>query len=134
MRLAVFRQVLDMSVFGGPGSTGTLGDNSVMAAMETEILPEVNEVVTLICVFAIFKVCVFASLMFSAVRSRTVSRCSRFEEERMPSPGDCRCDSIDGNLSGLPGVPRATVVVIELHGGDVPAYVISNYQSRSANG
>lgn len=46
-----------MSVFGGSGSAGgTLGDNSVMAAMETEILPEVNEVVTLICVFAIFKV------------------------------------------------------------------------------
>lgn len=47
-----------MSVFGGSSSTGngSLGDNSVMSAMETEILPEVNEVVTLICVYAIFKV------------------------------------------------------------------------------
>ncbi|XP_022650925.1 uncharacterized protein LOC111246019 [Varroa destructor] len=56
-------EVLDVSVFGDSATSrssattgvGALVDDSVMSAMETEILPEVNEVVTLICVFAIFK-------------------------------------------------------------------------------
>lgn len=60
----LFQQVLDVSVFGDSGAStssevpagGALVDDSVMSAMETQILPEVNEVVTLICVFAIFKV------------------------------------------------------------------------------
>lgn len=68
----LYEQVLDVSVFGDSGSSsdleasgnGPLADDSVMSAMETQILPEVNEVVTLICVFAIFKVSFSMSLRF----------------------------------------------------------------------
>lgn len=69
-------EVLDVSVFGNSGTLGnletpgkgTLADDSVMSAMETQILPEVNEIVTLICVFAIFKVIILIQSFFFSFR------------------------------------------------------------------